>query len=204
VAGVTVDWQQDGQQAIIKQGGVALNAARLVGVPFLWAGGYFLKIFADGVINDDLTVAGWIGLPLMGLAIALPGWCLMVWRRRARLDNAKREAAEELDFIIFKRRRAAPVTSSSIVRLRYQAIKDTTKSHIHVDVVTPGQNDTMIGLFDEGQKAEALELAKRAAAFLGITVADKMVEGGIVTSGGVVVDENDPEYAGEFEEEEAS
>jgi hypothetical protein len=29
-----------------------------------------------------------------------------------------------------------------------------------------------------------------------------MATGGLVTSGGVVVDENDPEFAGEFEPEE--
>jgi hypothetical protein len=93
VAGLTVDWQQDGQQAIIRQGGALVNAARLIGVPFILAGGYFLTIFLGGLLNDELTIVGWIALPLIGLAIALPGWCLMVWRRRSRLDNAKREAS---------------------------------------------------------------------------------------------------------------
>ena len=200
---VTVDWQQDGQQVIIRQGGGALNAARLVGLPFILAGGYFLKIFWGGLMNDELAgVGGWVVLPLLGLAIAFPGFCLMVWRRRATLNNANKEVAEELDFIVFKRRWAAAVSSGSFVRLQYQAIKDTTKSHIHVDIVTPAQRDTMIGLFDEHQKAESLELAKKAAAFLGITVKDRLVEGGTVTSGGVVVDESDPEYADEFEEDE--
>lgn len=213
MAGLTVDWQQDGQQAIIRQGGVAVNAARLVGVPFLLVGAYFGRFFFEGLFDGGLTIAGWIVLPLLMVGTALPGWCLLVWRRRARLDNAKKEAAEELDFIIFKRRWAAPVTSDSVVRLRFEqgstsstqgavTTHSTTRYDIHVDVVTPGQKDTMIGLFAEAQKAEAMELAKKAAAFLGITVKDKMVSGGTITSGGVVVDENDPEWAGEFEHEE--
>lgn len=213
MAGLTVDWEQDGQQATIKQGGALVNAARLIGVPFLLAGGYLLNIFIGGLIHDELTIAGWIVLPLLGLGVALPGWCLLVWRRRARLDNAKREAAEELDFIIFKRRWAAPVTADSHIRLRYEqgstsstqgavTTQTATRYDIHVDVVTPGQKDTMIALFSEEQKLDALALATKAAAFMGITVQDKIVEGGTVTSGGVVVDENDPGFAGEFEEEE--
>jgi hypothetical protein len=145
--------------------------------------------------------------------VALPGWCLLVWRRRARLDNAKREVAEELDFIIFKRRWAAPVTGASVVRLRFEqgstsstqgavTTHSTTRYDIHVDVVTPGQKDTLIALFAEEQQTEALELARKAAAFLGISVTNKMVDRGPVTSGGVVADEHDPEFADEFDPEE--
>jgi hypothetical protein len=213
VAGLTVDWHQDGQQATIRQGGVLVNAARLIGVPFLLVGAYFGRFFFEGLFDGGLTIAGWIVLPLLMVGAALPGWCLLMWRRRARLDNAKREVAEELDFIIFKRRWAAPVTSKSTVRLRFEqgstsstqgavTTHSTTRYDIHVDVVTPGQKDTMIALFSEEQKAEAVELAKKAAAFLGITVSNKMVERGTVTSGGVVVDEHDPEWAGEFEDDE--
>ena len=202
MAGLTVDWQQDGQEATIRQGGALVNAARLIGVPFLLAGGYLLNIFIGGLLHDELTIVGWIVLPLLGLAVALPGWCLLVWRRRARLNNARREAAEELDFIIFKRRWASPVSDKSVVRLRFErGSKDSNLYDIHVDVVTPGQKDTMIGLFAAKQKDEALALATRAAAFMGITVLNKMVEGGTVTSGGVVVDEKDPEWAGEFADE---
>ena len=32
MAGLTVDWQQDGQEATIRQGGALVNAARLIGV----------------------------------------------------------------------------------------------------------------------------------------------------------------------------
>lgn len=204
MAGLTVDWQQDGQQATIRQGGVLVNAARLIGVPFLIAGGYLLYQFVGGLLNDELTIAGWIVLPVLGLAVALPGWCLLVWRRRARLDNAKRQVAEELDFILFNRRWAAPITNQSIVRLRFEqgstsstqgavTTHSTTRYDIHVDVVTPKQRDTMIGLFAEQQKAEALALASKAGAFLGIKVVDRMVKGGVVTSGGVVVDEVEAE-----------
>ena len=206
MAGLTLDWEQDGQQATIRQGGALVNAARLIGVPFLIAGGYLLYQFVGGMLNDELTVIGWIVLPLLGLGVALPGWCLLVWRRRARLNNAKREVIEELDFIIFKRRKVFPVTNDSHVRLRYEqgstsstrgavTTHSTTRYDIHVDVVTPGQPDALIALFSEPQKAEALAIAAKAAAFLGIKVQDRMVEGGEVTAGGVVVDELDPEEA---------
>ena len=206
MAGLTLDWQQDGQQATIRQGGVLVNAARLIGVPFLIAGGYLLYQFIGGLLNDELTIAGWIVLPLLGLAVALPGWCLLVWRRRARLDNARREVIEELDFILFKRRKVSRITGDSHVRLRYErgstsstqgavTTHSATRYDIHIDVVTPKQPDAMIALFSEQQKPEALALATRAAAFLGIKVQDRRVEGGDVTSGGVVVDELEPEEA---------
>lgn len=202
--GLTVAWKQDGRQATIRQGGFLLNAARLVGVPFLIAGGYLLYQFIGGLLNDDLTLVGWIVLPLLGVGVALPGWCLLVWRRRARLDNAKREVVEELDFILFRWRWAVPVTTDSVVRLRYEQgstsstqgaviTQTATRYDIHVDVVTPRQKDTMIALFSEEQKAEARALCAKAAAFMGIAMQDKMVEGGEVGSGGVVVDMLDPE-----------
>lgn len=206
MAGLTLDWQQDGQQATIRQGGALVNGARLIGVPFLIAGGYLLYQFGGGLVNGELTVAGWIVLPLLGIAVALPGWCLLLWRRRIRLDNARREVIEEIDFILFKRRKAVAITNDSCIRLRYEegststtkgavATHSRTRYDIHVDAVVPGKPDTLIALFAEAQKPEALALAARAGAFLGVAVKDRMVEGGDVTSGGVVVDALDPEEA---------
>ena len=203
-ATLTLDWEESGSLATIRQGGFLLNAARLIGVPFLLAGGYLLYHFFAGLLNNDLTIVGWIVMPLLGVGVALPGWCLLMWRRHALLDRAKREVSYALDFIFFERRWVAPLNADSYVRLRYEQGSTSstqgafmthsfTRYDIHVDVVTPRQNDTMIALFAEAQKEQALAIAARAAAFLGIPVQNKMVEGGDVNSGGVVVDKDDPE-----------
>ena len=62
-------------------------------------------------------------------------------------------------------------------------------------VDTAGQRPALIGLFSDKQKTEALAFAAKAAAFLTIPVRDRLVENGDVTSGGVVVDQLDPEEA---------
>ena len=189
-------------------------AARLFGVPFLLAGGYFGYHLIGGVLHPgEMTIAGWIMLPLMMAAFLVPGWILCFGRKRTRLDSARREVIEEFDFMVHTRRTVLPVRSESVVRLRYQrgatssskgafVTRQSTGYGIHVDVVT-GNQDALIGLFNDGDKAEALAFAAKAAAFLSIPVKDKMVEGGLVTSGGVVVDEQDfKEIEGEDEEEE--
>ena len=118
----------------------------------------------------------------------------------------QQDGQQELDFILFKRRKAVPITNDSIIRLRFEEGSTSTTqgavtSHsrtrydIHVDVVTPGRPDTLIALFSEAQKADALAIAAKAGAFLGVPVKDRMVDGGDVTSGGVVVEELDPEEA---------
>lgn len=193
---LTLDWQADGQQATIRQGGVMI--ARLLGLPFLAASGYLWYQFAGGLIHDELTWAGWTLLPLLAIAALVPGWILVVGRRRTRLDNARREIIQEFDFLVYQRRMVAPLTHDSHVRLRYErggSNDHGTLYDIHADVVTPGQSDAMIGLFSDRQRSEALTFGAKAAAFLAIPLKDQMVEGGDVTSGGVVVEKLDPEDA---------
>ena len=205
MAGLTLDWHQDGQQATIRQGGFAI--ARLFGLPFLAAGGYFGYYFVGGLLHPSgLTWAGWTLLPLMMAAFLVPGWILVFGRKRTRLDSARREVVEEMDYLVYTYRKALPVTNDSHVRLRYEqgstssakgalTTHRTTRYDIHVDVVTPGKSDALIALYSEKQQSEALALGARAAAFLAIPVQDRMFEGGEVTSGGVVVDKLDPEEA---------
>ena len=208
---LTLDWQQDGQQATIRQGGFAV--ARLFGLPFLAAGGYFAYYFFGGMIpgSGGLTWAGWTILPLMMLAFLVPGWILVFGRKRTRLDSARREVVEEMDYLVYTYKKPLPVTSDSYVRLRYEkgattATKGALTTHtstgydIHVDVVT-GDQDALVALFNGNQKEEALALGAKAAAFLAIPMKDRMFEKGEVTSGGVVVDKLEPGEADPEEEE---
>ena len=193
---LTLDWQAEGPaQATIRQGGV--GAARLFGLPFLAAGGYLAYQFLGGVLHPgELTWAGWTLLPLVTAAFLVPGWILVAGRRRTRLDSARREVVQEMDYLVYTRRIVSRVTSDSHVLLRYE--KGSSSSHrvdIHVYVDTDGKRPALIGLFGGGQKTEALAFAAKAAAFLTIPVRDRLVEKGEVTAGGVVVDELDPEEA---------
>jgi hypothetical protein len=194
---LTLDWQADGpSRATIRQGGVLV--ARLFGIPFLAAGGYFAYHFLGGLLHPgELTWAGWTLLPLMMAAFLVPGWILVVGRKRTLLDSARREVVEEMDYLVYTRRKASRVTSDSQVMLRYEqgSKSDTgTRYDIHVYVET-GAQLALIALFSDKQKTEALAFAAKAAAFLTIPVRDRLVENGEVTSGGVVVEQLDPEDA---------
>jgi hypothetical protein len=165
VADLTLDWHQDGQQATIRQGGFAI--ARLFGLPFLAAGGYFGYYFVGGLLHpSELTWAGWT---------LLPDYLVYTYRKALPVtgDSHVRLRYEQGS------------TSSSKGAVTTHS---TTRYDIHVDVVTPGKSDALIALFNEQQKSEAL-------AFLAIPVQDRMFEGGEVTSGGVVVDKLDPDEA---------
>jgi hypothetical protein len=193
---LTLDWQTDGPaQATIRQGGVIV--ARLFGIPFLLAGLYFGYQFVGGALNGELLLGGWTLLPLMMAAFLVPGWILVFGRKRTRLDAARREVVEEMDYLVYTRRKASRVTSDSQVMLRYEqgSKSDTgTRYDIHVYVET-GAQMALIALFGDKQKTEALAFAAKAAAFLTIPVRDRLVENGEVTSGGVVVEQLDPEDA---------
>jgi hypothetical protein len=209
VSALTLDWQTDGpSQAVIRQGGVL--AARLFGLPFLAAGGYLFYQMLSGLLDGGLAWGGWTILPLMGAAFLVPGWILVVARKRVRLDSARREVVEEMDYLVYTYRKMLPVRSESHVMLRYErgstsstrgalTTHSRTNYNIHVYVDT-AEKLALIALFDGSQKTEALAFAAKAAAFLSIPMKDRMVEGGEVTSGGVVVDKLDP---GEADPEEA-
>jgi hypothetical protein len=193
---LTLDWQTDGpSRATIRQGGVGFNAARLIGVPFLAGGGYLAYQFLGGVLHPgELTWAGWTLLPLMTAALLVPGSTLLAGRRRTTLESARLEVVEEIDYLVYTRRKVSRVTSDSHVMLRYeQGSNGSNRYDIHVYVDTAGQRPALIGLFSDKQKDEALAFATKAAAFLTIPMRDRLVEEGEVTSGGVVVDKVDPE-----------
>ncbi len=141
----------------------------------------------------ELTWAGWTLLPLMMAAFLVPGWILVAGRRRTRLDSARREVVQEMDYRVYTRRIVSRVTSDSHVMLRYEkGSSNSNRVGIHVYVDTDGQRPALIGLFDDEQKTEALAFAARAAAFLTLPVRDRLVENGDVIAGGVVVEQLDP------------
>ena len=196
MSALTLDWQTAGPgQVLIRQGG--FGAARLFGLPFLAAGGYFAYHFFGGLLRGELLIAGWTLLPVMMAAFLVPGWILVVARKRVRLDSARREVVEEMDYLVYTYRKALPVRSESHVMLRYeQGSKSSSGTQFNIPVyVETGEQTALIALFDDSQKTEALAFAAKAAAFLSLAVRDRMVEGGEVTSGGVVVDKLDPEEA---------
>ena len=202
---LTLDWQTDGNQATIRQGGV--NAARLFGVPFLVFGGYLAYEFVDGALQPgELTLAGWFGLPLISAVFLVPGWILIAGRKRTRIDRARREVIEEFDYLVYTRRTVSAMSADSKVLLRYEegstsstrgtvTTRTSTRYDIHVYVTDAGKSMPLIGLFTDRQKPEALAFAAKAAAFLGIGVQNCMIESGKVNSGGVVVEHLDSEDA---------
>ena len=186
--------------ATVRQGGPI--AARLFGVPFLLAGGYLGYQFVGGMLSPgELTWAGWTLLPLMAMAFLVPGWILTAGRRTTRLDAAQRLVVEELDYRVYARRRSSPVSCDSLVMLRYESSSASSNSNsnpiftINVYLETPGQQGVLLALFSDGQKGKALAFATKAAAFLSVTTSNRLVEGGEVTSGGVVVAALDPDEA---------
>ena len=197
MAALTLDWQSDGpSRATIRQGGATIGLARVLGLPFLAAGGYFAYQFLSGALQGELLIGGWILLPVFAAVFLIPGWILVAGRRRTLIDNARREVVQEMDYLVYTRRIVSRVTSESNVMLRYEAgSKDSHRVDIHVYVDNGNEQRVMIGLFGDAQKTAALAFAAKAAAFLTLPVKDRLVEKGDINSAGVVVEELDPEDA---------
>ncbi len=180
--------------------------ARLFGVPFIVVGGYFLYQFLDGVLHPgELTIAGWILLPLMTAAFLVPGWLITMFRKRATIDATAREVSEEYDFLVYTHRTKTSIPSNAHILMRYERGSERrTRGAFFTSVrtgfllpvyLTAGKREVLLALFGDREKPAALTFAQRVATFLRIDVQDRCVEGGEVTSGGVVVahaDDEDP------------
>ena len=189
-------WTDDGPDSFtISQGGMLVG--RLFGIPFAAAGAYFLYHFVTGALHpSEMTIAGWLLLPLMTALFLVPGWILLVGRKRTRIHASLREATEEFDFLVYTRRATTRIPREAHVMLRYESAgKSTNVYHTHVYLVPSEDKRILLSMFGSAEKAAAMELGQRVARALGIDVQDRCFEGGEVTAGGVVVDRLGPEDA---------
>lgn len=160
----TVDWRQESGSGRVRLSQPGPGAARLFGLPFAAAGAYFLYFLAGGVLHpSQMTIFGWILLPLMTAAFLIPGWLLLTFRKRVTLDPTPREALEESD----------RARSASFLLHVYLSFDDRT---------------ILLALFGDDEKPAALAFAARVAALFAIDVQDRCFEHGEITSGGVVVE----------------
>jgi hypothetical protein len=182
----TAGWREDGPGVVVIAPG-GIGAVRLVGLLFGLPGAWFFYQFLGGVLHpDEMTIFGWVLLPVMAAVFLIPAWIILVGRKRTRLDATRREATEEFDLVVYTRRKVTPIPRDAHVMLRYEeGAKGTTRYVTHV-YLEPGL--ILLALFGSQEKPIALEFAYKAARFLGIDVQDRCVERGEVSAAGVVVD----------------
>ena len=188
----TVDWREDGPNVfVVTPGGI--GAVRLVGLLFGAPGVWFLYQFAGGLLHpEEMTVFGWVLLPVMAAVFLVPAWIILVGRKRTRLDATRREATEEFDLLVYTRRTTRSIPREAQVMVRYEKSGNDYPAHVYLDV-----NGTLIllAMFAADAKLAALEFARKVAGPFGIDVQDRRVENGEVAAGGVVVDRLGPDDA---------
>jgi hypothetical protein len=195
---MSIRWLEHGDSEVtIDQGGNWV--ARLFGLPFLGVGSYLLAQFLDGLWRRDLTVAGFLLLPVITAAFLVPGWILAFGRKRTTLDADRREATEVLDFIVYKRRKVSAIPPDASVLVRYE-LRRTGRSehggqrtHLYcpVEVTTEAGGRVLVAVFDGRDATEAAAFAGKVATFLGLPVQD------LRQSPGEVIEEVGSEDAGE-------
>src|SRR5262249_44476786 len=139
---------------------------------------------------DEMTIFGWILLPVMAAAFLIPGWIILFGRKRTRIDATRREATEEFDFLVYTRRKATPIPRDAHVMLRNEKSGNGTAIHVYLE---PGL--ILLTMFGPREKPAAVEFAQKIARLLGVDVKDLCVEQGEIDAAGVVVDRLGPEDA---------
>jgi hypothetical protein len=186
----TADWREDGPGVVVITPG-GIGAVRLVGLLFGAPGAWLFYQFLGGVLHpDEMTIFGWVMLPVMAAVFLIPAWIILVGRKRTRLDATRREATEEFDLLVYKRRKVTPIPRDAHVMLRYEAAGNRTAAHVYLE---PGL--ILLAMFGSAEKPAALEFAHKVARFLGADVQDRCFEHGEIGAGGVVVDRLGPEDA---------
>lgn len=191
----TRNWTEQGTRAVIDL--PVPIAARLFGLPFLGFGLYLLRLLVTGAMHPaDMTVAGWILLPVITLAFLAPGWALVFVRRRVVIDAGSRTALDEMDFLLYTKRTPSALLSTAHVLVRDELGTpgdDDSDSVYWTHVYLVADTPVLIGMFADKERADADALAQRAATFLGVHLVDRRVERGEVNAGGVVVDRLGPD-----------
>lgn len=191
----TTNWAERGTHAVVTL--PVPFTARLFGLPFLGIGLYLLRMLVIGAMHPaEMTVAGWILLPLITLAFLAPGLALVLLRKRVVIDAAARTAVDEMDFLLYTKRLSSPLLSSTHVMIRYELGTpgdDDSDSVYWTHVYLMTEKPVLIGMFAQQERAAADALARRVAMFLGVELQDKRIEGGEVNAGGVVVDRLGPD-----------
>lgn len=186
-------WTEEGTRAVVNL--PLPMAARLFGLPFLAVGVYLGRALVTGILHpSDMTVAGWILLPLVTLAFLGPGWALVLMRKRVVIDAGSRVAVEETDFVVYTKRTRTLLPSGAHVMLRTERGSggDTMSNPLYwIHVYLVAGREVLLAMFAAREKADAQSFASRVAAFLQTSVHDRVVEDGEVNAGGVVVERLD-------------
>jgi hypothetical protein len=152
-----------------------VGAARLFGAFFAAPGVWLLYQFLGGVLHPaEMTVFGWILLPIMAAVFLVPAWILLFGKKRTRLDTRVRTATEEHDLLVYTRRTTTAIPADAHVRVRVHgssSSSDTTTSMIHVSL-DPRGHPILLALFGLKERAEAAALAQQVASLLAIDVRD--------------------------------
>lgn len=190
----SVDWRDEGPDVfVVTPGGI--GAVRLLGLLLAAPGAWLFYQFAGGVFHpDEMTIFGWTLLPVMAALFLVPGWVILVGRKRTRIDTTRREATEAIDLLVYTRKKTSPIPRDAHVMLRYEQAGKSNLYATHVYLVA-GDTLILLTMFGSQEKPAAVEFARKVAARLGIDVQDRCVEGGEVTAGGVVVDQLGPDEA---------
>jgi len=185
-------WRDEGPDAIVVGQG-AMGPARLFGLPFAAIGGWFLYQLASGVVGGELTIAGWLMLPVFAALFLVPGWIILFGRKRTKIQVTLRQATEEFDFLVYTRRQVTRIPADAHVLLRYERIGERYPPHVHL--VTSARKMILLAIMPHGDADGAMAFARKVASRLGIEIQDRRVENGEVAAGGIVVDRLGPDDA---------
>jgi hypothetical protein len=186
------NWREEGPDVIVIGQG-AIGPARLFGLPFAAAGGWFLYHLAAGAIGGDLTIAGWLILPVFAAVFLVPGWIILFGHKRTRIQVTLREAVEEFHFLVYTRRQVSRIPADAHVMLRYEKAGPRYDTHIYL--VPREDKKILLAIVPSADADGAMAFARKVAARLGLDVQDRRVENGEVAAGGVVVDRLGPDDA---------
>jgi hypothetical protein len=179
-------WSRTDAGLEIQQTGPLL--IKLLGLPFLAFGLYLLWHLLTGLAGffvpslGQLTVAGALVLPVFVLLVGVPGWLLVVSRKRTLVETATRRVVEVWDHLVYRHRKERPVPPGSRVRIRLEQSQSTgsrsgrTPSLLHVDIVGADM-EIPLGVFFEHEAEPARSLALEAAGLLGLPVNEASDEG---------------------------